>query len=122
MTVKHVWAQGQGWNNLALTDEITALVMPLVMAKFGKQAEGARFSINKRGGDIVIGVADAELERLRKAADKTNRKAGDAAQPAVSEALAEMSALKAQVAALMDALAAKPKPGRGKAAKTEAAA
>lgn len=101
MSVKHIWTAQAGWNNLSVGAEIEALIRPLIVAKFGKVAEGARFSINKRAGDVVIGVADEEIARLRKATDKANKAAGDAAMPAANASLA---ALQEQVAALMAAL------------------
>lgn len=100
-------AQNMGWANVDVTDVLAPMAAQIAaQMRPGKPAgfyDGVRFSVNKRAGSVVLGIATAELDRIDAAAKAEVKAAGDKAAPA---AVAGMAELQAQVAALMKALAA----------------
>lgn len=102
---KYQIAQNMGWANV----DISAMLAPVAaeiahQMRPGKPAgfyDGVRFSVNKRGGSTVLGIATAELDRIDTEKAKAVKASADKAAP---DAGASVAALQAQVAALMAAL------------------
>lgn len=100
---KYQIAQNMGWANVDVTaplqkmaDEIAAQMRPGKPAGF---YDGVRFSVNKRGGSAVLGIAAAELDRIDAEKAKAVKASADKAAPAAGASVAD---LQAQIAALME--------------------
>lgn len=95
-------AQNMGWANVDVTDVLAPMAAQIAaQMRPGKPAgfyDGVRFSVNKRAGSVVLGIATAELDRIDAEANKANKAAGDAAAPKAGASVAD---LQGQIAALM---------------------
>lgn len=121
---KHQIVQNMGWANV----DISAMLAPVAaeiahQMRPGKPAgfyDGVRFSVNKRAGAVVLGIATAELDRIDAEKAKAVKAGADKAAPVAAASVAEMearlAASEARIAALLAAVEAKASGRRGRRA------
>lgn len=113
---KHIWMEAAGWHNMDVTAEIDAVVRPMLVTQFGKGVgEEVRYSVNKRAGTLTIGVAQAEIDRVKAAKAKAVKASADKAAPGAVAGMAQMAqeleVLKALLAKLAGGAVASPAEG-----------
>ncbi len=99
---KYQIAQNMGWANVDVTAALQEVADGVAnQMRPGRDYAGVRFSVNKRGGSAVLGIALAELDRIDAEKAKAVKASADKAAPAAGASVAD---LQAQVAALMAAM------------------
>lgn len=103
---KTMWMEAAGWHNADVTAQIEAAVRPILVEAFGKVVGAeVRYSVNKRAAAITVGVAQTEVDRVKKAHADGVKKLADKAAPEATAQMTNMAAELAQLKALLAKLA-----------------